>query len=71
MESFKIEIINPKAKSIIKNLAEMDLIRIKKENTKNEFGNLLGKLRRQADKAPSLEEISEEVELIRNNRHAK
>ena len=35
MESLRIEIVNPKAKSIIKNLADMDLIRIKKEKIKN------------------------------------
>ena len=35
MESLRIEIVNPKAKKIIKDLADMDLIRIKKESVGN------------------------------------
>ena len=45
MESLKIEIINPKAKRLINNLAEMDLIRIQKTKIKSDFGDLLNKLR--------------------------
>lgn len=71
MESLRIEIVNPKAKSIIKNLADMDLIRIKKEKIKNEFAELLAKLRRNSDQAPSLEEITKEVESVRKARYEK
>lgn len=71
MESLKIEIVNPKAKNIIKNLADMDLIRIKKEKVKNEFAKLLAKLRRNSDQAPSLEEITKEVESVRKARYEK
>ncbi|TCO11101.1 hypothetical protein [Natronoflexus pectinivorans] len=71
MESLRIEIINPKAKNIIKNLADMDLIRIKKEKVKNEFAELLEKLRRNSDKVPSLDEITKEVEKVRKARYEK
>lgn len=71
MESLRIEIVNPKAKSIIKNLAEMDLIRIKKERVKNEFTELLAKLRKKSEKAPSAEEILKEVESVRKSRYEK
>jgi hypothetical protein len=69
MESLRIEIINPKAKRLLKNLADMELIRIKKEKTKPEFSQLLKKLRNQSEKAPSLEEITQEVESVRNTRY--
>ena len=71
MESIRIEIINPKAKNIIKNLADMDLIRIKKEKSKSEFTELLTKLRKHSDQAPSLEEITKEVESVREARYEK
>ncbi len=71
MESIRIEIINPKAKSLIKSLVDMDLIRIKKEKGKSEFIELLNKLRKRSDKAPTLEEITKEVESVRNSRYEK
>lgn len=71
METMRIEIINPKAKGLIKSLADMDLIRIKKENAKSEFTELLARLRMNADDAPSPEEITVEVESVRNARHEK
>ncbi|MCB8994114.1 MAG: hypothetical protein H6538_00730 [Bacteroidales bacterium] len=71
MESIRIEILNPKAKSLIKNLADMDLIRIKKEKMKPDFAVLLEKLRTHSDKVPTLEEITSEVESVRNARYEK
>ena len=71
MESLRIEIINPKAKSLIKSLADLDLIRIKKEKGKSEFTELLAKLRKHSDNAPSLEEITKEVESVRKARYEK
>lgn len=71
MESIRIEIINPKAKSLIKSLADMDLIRIKKEKINLEFKELLDSIRKHSDDAPSLEEITKEVELVRKARYEK
>jgi len=71
MESFRIEIINPKAKRLLKNLADMDLIKIKKEMVKSDFSELLGKLRSQSENTPSLDEITKEVESVRKARYEK
>lgn len=71
MESIRIEIINPKAKRLLKNLADLDLIRIKKEQVKSDFSELVNKLRSQSENAPSLEEITKEVESVRKAHYEK
>jgi hypothetical protein len=71
MESLRIEILNPKAKSLIKNLADMELIRIKNDNAKTGFTQLLARLRKRSDDAPSLDEITKEVESVREARYEK
>jgi hypothetical protein len=71
METIRIDILNPKAKSLLKNLADLDLIRIKKEKVKSEFKELLDKFRINANKAPSLEDITAEVESVRKARYEK
>jgi len=71
MESLRIEIINPKAKRLLKNLADMELIKIKKETVKSDFSEILDKLRSQSENAPSLDEITKEVEAVRNARYEK
>jgi hypothetical protein len=69
METLKIDILNPKAKLLIKDLAKLDLIRIRKEKGKSDFKNLLEKFRNKSKTAPSLEEITEEVEIVRKARY--
>ncbi|MCK9270813.1 MAG: hypothetical protein M0P50_10300 [Bacteroidales bacterium] len=71
MESLRIEIINPKAKRLLKNLADLELIRIKKEQVKSDFSELLTRFRNQSEEAPSLEEITKEVESVRKARYEK
>ena len=71
MESLRIEIINPKAKSLIKSLADMDLIRIKKEKVRYELKELVDSLREHSDEAPSLDEITKEVESVRKALYEK
>jgi len=71
METIRIEIINPKAKGLIERLADMDLIKIKKGKIKSEFVELLDRLREKSDNAPSLEEITKEVEIVRKSRYEK
>ncbi len=71
MESLRIDIINPKAKRLIKDLADMELIKIRKEKTKSDFSELLEKLRSQSENAPSLDEITKEVESVRASRYEK
>jgi len=69
MESLVIDILNPKAKRLLQNLADLNLIRIKKKKDKTEFNRLLERLRENADDAPSLDEITKEVESVRKSRH--
>ncbi|NOX46642.1 MAG: hypothetical protein GXO89_06660 [Chlorobi bacterium] len=70
METIKIEILNPKAKSILDGLADLKLISIKKEQKQSDFMSLLNDLRKNSDTAPSLEEITLEVESVRSERYA-
>jgi hypothetical protein len=71
METIRIDIINPKVKSILNDLADLELIRIKKGEGKSEFKELLDKLRIDSDEAPSLNEITAEVEAVRKARYEK
>jgi predicted DNA-binding protein YlxM (UPF0122 family) len=66
MEALNVEIVNPKAKVLLMNLAEMNLIHIKPKSTLSE---MLARLRRNEAEAPSLEEITEEVEIVRQARY--
>ena len=71
METLKIDILNPKAKSLLKNLADLKLIRIQKERVKTDFRELLDRLRKNADNTLSFEEITKEVEEVRKARYEK
>jgi len=71
MESLRIDIINPKAKILLKNLADMNLIKIKKGKIKSEFIELLERLRANSNNTPTLEEIAKEVETSRKKRYEK
>lgn len=70
METLRIDILNPKATKLLKNLADLNLIAIQ-DTSKNGFKSVLKKLRTKAKSAPSLEEITKEVELVRTKRYAK
>jgi len=71
MESLRIEIVNPKAKRLLKDLADLNLITISESfDPKVEFKEVLSKLRSNSDTAPSLEEITREVEDVRALRYA-
>jgi hypothetical protein len=72
METLRIEIINPKAKRLLKDLADLNLITINKSvNDTMEFKAVLSKLRSHAKTRPSLDEITREVEDVRAARYAK
>lgn len=67
--SIRIDILDPKATKLLKNLAELNLISIKSE--KKGFAEVLKKLRSNSKNVPSLEEITKEVEIVRAKRYAK
>ena len=70
METIRIDIVNPKAKKIIKELADLNLIAIRDKDPIKSFQKLLSKLRDKRG-AISLDEITKEVELVRRKRHGK
>lgn len=69
MQSMTINIINPKAEKLIQDLADMELITIESNNKESRLATILEKLRANANTAPTLEEITEEVELVRAKRY--
>ncbi|MHC1705042.1 MAG: hypothetical protein AB9846_14120 [Tenuifilaceae bacterium] len=72
MEALRIEILNPKVKTILKQLADLDLIAISKtESPSLELKNLLKKLRSKSEEVPSLDDITKEIETVRAERYAK
>ncbi|GGH15007.1 hypothetical protein [Mucilaginibacter phyllosphaerae] len=70
MDTLKINIINPKALKLLNDLADMNLISIQ-DSPKNGFEDLLNSLRAKSDQAPTLDEITKEVEAVRAGRYAK
>lgn len=70
--SLKIDILNPKAFDLLQNLADLELISIKKTKKINDFQQIVKKIRVKSEKNPiSLEEITNEVEEVRRKRYEK
>jgi len=70
METLRIDIVNPKAKRIIKDLADLNLINIRDKDPIKSFEALLNRLRTKG-KGISLDDITKEVELVRSKRYEK
>jgi hypothetical protein len=70
MNTFEVDILNPKATKLLKNLADMNLIAIR-DTSKTGFASVLKKLRSKSKSAPTLDEITREVELVRGKRYEK
>ena len=70
MNTMRIDILNPKAAKLLKDLEDLNLIAIKR-TSKNGFASVLQKLRSKAKTAPTLDEITKEVTLVRNKRYGK
>ena len=68
MVTISIEILNPKARKLLKDLADLNLITIK---PKVKLKDLLIKLRNNSETAPSFDEITAEVEQVRKASYAK
>lgn len=71
METIQIDILNPKAKKLLRNLADLNLIKINKTKKESTFLALLQELRAQKTDSISLEEITNEVEQVRKSRYEK
>ena len=70
MKTIELTILNPKADIILKDMEKQNLIAIQKPS-KNSLQSVLNNLRSNAKTAPSLKEITKEVELVRAKRYAK
>jgi len=73
METIQVDILNPKARKLLKDLAELNLISIR-EPSQDGLLKIVNKIRAKALKdpnPPTLEEITKEVEFVRAERYAK
>jgi hypothetical protein len=70
MNTMRVDILNPKAAKLLKDLADLNLIAIQ-YTSKNGFSSALKKMRSKAKSAPTFAEITKEVELVRSKRYAK
>jgi hypothetical protein len=72
MSSIQIEILNPKANKLLKDLADQKLIAIKVNSSDDNFLKIVRRIRNKAKAgAPSLTKITKEVESARAKRYAK
>jgi hypothetical protein len=69
MSTFNIEILNPKAKKLLLDLADLRLISIS-ESVSNPFLDVVKKIRSKKSNL-SLEDITKEVEAVRSKRNGK
>lgn len=70
METLRIEILNPKALQLIKDMQELKLIKVQDEPALK-LKLYLKKMRKNAASSPSLDEITQLVEEVRAERYAK
>jgi hypothetical protein len=67
MEALKIEILNPKALQLIKDIQDLKLIKVSDEPVST-LKTYLKKMRRNSASAPNLDEITKIVEEVRAKR---
>ncbi len=72
MVTYQVDILNPKADRLLKDLADMELIAIK-ETSSDGFIEVIERLRSKAEQIgpPTMEEITQEVETVRAERYAR
>ena len=67
--NIQIELLDPKAKRLLEDLAALGIIRIKEDSSKDKFTALLDQFRSQESVPPTPEEIASEVEQVRKERY--
>lgn len=70
MSTIQVKILNPKVSKLLQDLADLELISITPSPTLH-FNEILEKIRSKRKTAPSIEEITNEVELVRSKRNEK
>lgn len=70
MTIITVELIDPRVKALLEDLAKMNLIRIREEEEVpvKRLSTLLSKLRSKEEEVPNMEDIIEEVEQVRAQR---
>ncbi|MFZ2900388.1 MAG: hypothetical protein WA004_17285 [Saprospiraceae bacterium] len=69
MTVLRIELVDPRVKILLEDLAKLNLINIlEEEEPQKRYTALLKKLRSKEEEAPGLDEITEEVEIVRSSR---
>jgi hypothetical protein len=69
--TLQIDILNPKATKLLRNLADLHLISIKNKQ-EDEFMKVVVKLRKKASsETPNLDQLTKEVEFVRAQRYAE
>jgi len=72
MASLQVDILNPKAGKLLKDLADMNLISIREFKESDSFLKVVKKIQAKAKRnPPSLDDITREVEIVRAKRYAK
>ena len=71
MVSYQVDILDPKADKLLKDLADMNLIAIKQTDSEA-FMQVIEQLRSKAERLgpPTMDEITQEVEAVRAGRYA-
>jgi hypothetical protein len=72
MVTYQVDILDPKAVQLLKDLADMNLIAIKQTDSDG-FMEVIERLRSMAERLgpPGMEEITQEVETVRAERYAR
>ena len=72
MTTYQVDILDPKADRLLKDLADMNLIAIKQTESDG-FMQVVEQLRCKAERLglPTMEEITDEVETVRTERYAR
>ncbi len=70
MSTITVDILNPKALTLIKGMQDLKLIKVSDEPA-SKLKTYLKKMRRKTANSPSLEEITKIVEDVRAKRYAK
>jgi hypothetical protein len=72
MATYQVDILDPKADRLLKDLADMNLIAIKQTDNDG-FMQVIERLRSKAERLgpPTIDEITEEVEAVRAERYAR
>jgi len=72
MKTYQIQVLEPRARKLLEELANLKLIKIEEmDEPKEQFRKLVGKIRSKSNKKPSLADITKEVETVRKKRYAK